>query len=75
MRLDHLLSKDRVRVVLLLSSQGLLKDRFAVGKTIARARLRACEANVGCVSKDYLTTIPSLDAFRGNTRSHPEHDG
>ena len=36
-----------------------------------------CEANVGCGSKEKLNTtlISGGDAFRGNTRSHPEHDG
>ena len=75
MRLDHLLSKDRVRVVLLLSSQGLLKDRFAVGKTIARARLRACEASESSPFETKSRDASGDDALRGDTRSHPEHDG
>ena len=42
-----------------------------------KRRLRSVsEANVGSRSKEKLNkTISGGDAFRGNTRSHPEHDG
>ena len=66
MRLDHLLSKGKSKVC---------RDCEAIA---TRRRLRSVsDANVGCGSKEKLNTtiIFGADAARGNTRSHPEHDG
>ena len=69
MRLDHLLSKGKSKVC---------RDCEAIA---TQRRLRSVsEANVVSwlycfVVKEHLTTFSGGDAFRGNTRSHPEHDG
>ena len=57
MRLDHLLSKEEVRVGLLSICQGI----------------RAQE-NAG-IPKERQIKTSGGDALRGNTRSHPEHEG
>ena len=65
MRLDHLLSKEKeeVGVVLLLICQG--KSEEAGGGCAKRITSRGIFKNK--LSGGY--------ALRGDTRSHPEHDG
>ena len=57
MRLDHHLSKEKVRV----------------GCTVKLSRIRNPLLRIRN-PKDNVQ-IFGVDAFRGNTRSHPEHDG
>ena len=56
MRLDHLLSKEKVRV----------------GYTIQVSMRTALLVSI---SPNRIPKIFGVDALRGNTRSHPEHDG
>ena len=61
MRLDHLLSKEKeVGIVLLLSVQSKKKR--------IKKLMKNQEAYLEC-------KITGGDALRGDTRSHPEHDG
>ena len=60
MRLDHLLSKEKVGAVPLLSHQG----------TDGGSKRGACKGLAACPKK-----ISGGDALMGNTRTHPEHDG
>ena len=66
MRLDHLLSKEEVRVVLLLICQGQI-DVEGEMQRIPSIRER-------CMGED-IKRRSSGDALMGHTRSHPEHDG
>ena len=59
MRLDHLLSKEEVRVVLLLICQ----EQIEMPKESKKTKKRASKKK------------SSGDALMGHTRSHPEHDG
>ncbi len=61
MRLDHLLSKEEVGVVLLLICQG--------------QRELSEEAVQYAAAKRTAKKNSSGDALMGHTRSHPEHDG
>ena len=66
MRLDHLLSKEReeVKVVLLLSNQCCYAHETSRSYEVTSKRF--CEAK---------TDFFGDDALMGHTRSHSEHDG
>ena len=68
MRLDHLLSKEKeVRVAFLVSCQKI--DPY--GSTLGAPRSGSPEG-FGFLKE---LSLSGGDARRGNTRSHPEHDG
>ena len=60
MRLDHLLSKE--------------KEQSLSSGTIQLKRKKSREMSF-TVELPMVTDISGVDAFRGHTRSHPEHDG
>ena len=75
MRLDHLLSKEKV------------EDCFTVELSIKQLKEKE-EAHYDClrqwalqgnkvppINGSLLITVSGGDAVRGNTRTHPEHDG
>ena len=66
MRLDHLLSKEEVRVVLLLICEGADRAEEIREESLSVKAGRA----YGSSGKE-----SGGDAFMGNTRSHPEHEG
>ena len=73
MRLDHLLSREEVRVVLLLICEGadrageIGEGSLSVGEGRKSVKVRRAYGSSGKESGG--------DAFMGNTRSHPEHEG
>ena len=75
MRLDHLLSKEKeeVGVVLLSSCQGVHKI-WTNDNRMKLTFLVAC-AQSASLSRNKQFNISGGDALRGHTRSHPEHDG
>ena len=78
MRLDHLLSKEEeVRVVLLLCYQWKLNKKVPRKPEIKRegfALLRET-ARREKAKRNNTKHISGGDALRGNTRTHPEHEG
>ena len=78
MRLDHLLSKEEeVGVVLLLCYQWKLNKKVPRKPEIKRegfALLRET-ARRKKAKRNNTKHISGGDALRGNTRTHPEHEG
>ena len=78
MRLDHLLSKEEeVGVVLLLCYQWKLNKKVPRKLEIKRegfALLRET-ARREKAKRNNAKHISGGDALRGNTRTHPEHEG
>ena len=78
MRLDHLLSKEEeVGVVLLLCYQWKLNKKVPRKLEIKRegfALLRET-ARRKKAKRNNTKHISGGDALRGNTRTHPEHEG
>ena len=73
MRLDHLLSKEeRVRVVLLSSPYEGQKRIRKFDCTKGATNKFRTKLAAGCLLS---TQTFGGDADRGNTRTHPEHDG
>ena len=82
MRLDHLLSREEVGVVLLLICQGssMLRQVEMSDKEKSQRRCRSGSAYV-CGDADvrgltgHQKKRSGGDALTGHTRSHPEHEG
>ena len=78
MRLDHLLSKEKVRVELLSSCQGVHGADFgrAPERMFTSGTVGGQKKSYGRSRKTQLDNSTSGDdALKGHTRSHPEHDG
>ena len=74
MRLDHLLSREEVGVVLLLICEGRSRClRKHVEEERQRERGRAAGDDAQHSRRGHRGKKSGGDALMGNTRSHPEH--